>query len=103
MAVCETNLLNLCLFPLHDTWFIFIFEQHLVNQIQHIPMDADFSSIIWCSVTDPYNVMITADGTLMLLTFTCENFSPNLFVARVKIDQESGVSFVNLNIVKSRK
>ncbi|XP_046842270.1 cleavage and polyadenylation specificity factor subunit 1-like isoform X2 [Xenia sp. Carnegie-2017] len=62
-----------------------------INQIQHIPMDADFSSIIWCSVADPYTVMMTADGTLMLLTFTCENSSPNLIVARVKIDQWSKV------------
>ena len=50
-------------------------------------MDAGFSSIVWCSVADPYAVMMTADGTLMLLTFTCENSSPNLTVARVSIDQ----------------
>lgn len=63
----------------------------LVNQIQHIPMDAGFSSIVWCSVADPYAVMMTADGTLMLLTFTCENSSPNLTVARVHIDQVCSV------------
>ena len=50
-------------------------------------MDAGFSSIVWCSVADPYAVMMTADGTLMLLTFTCENSSPNLTVSRVHIDQ----------------
>ena len=61
----------------------------LVTQIQHIPMDAGFSSIVWCSVADPYAVMMTADGTLMLLTFTCENSTPNLTVARVHIDQVS--------------
>lgn len=52
-------------------------------------MDAGFPSIVWCSVADPYAVMMTADGTLMLLTFTCENSSPNLTVARVHIDQVS--------------
>lgn len=50
-------------------------------------MDAGFSSIVWCSVADPYAVMMTTDGTLMLLTFTCENLTPNLTVARVHIDQ----------------
>jgi cleavage and polyadenylation specificity factor subunit 1 len=54
-------------------------------------MDAGFSSIVWCSVADPFAVMMTADGTLMLLTFTCENSSPNLTVSRVHIDQWSVV------------
>lgn len=67
--------------------YSFKFLHFLVTQIQHIPMDAGFSSIVWCSVADPYAVMMTADGTLMLLTFTCENSTPNLTVARVHIDQ----------------
>lgn len=51
-------------------------------------MDAGFSSIVWCSVADPYAIMMTADGTLMLLKFTCDtNSTPNLTVSRVQIDQ----------------
>ena len=59
----------------------------LVNQIQHIPMDAGLSSIVWCSVADPYAVMMTADGSVILLEFSKDNTGPKLTVSRPDISQ----------------
>ena len=50
-------------------------------------MDAGLSSIVWCSVSDPYAVMMTADGSVILLEFTKDNAGPKLTVSRPDISQ----------------
>lgn len=50
-------------------------------------MDAGLSSIVWCSSSDPYAVMMTADGSVILLEFSKDNSGPKLTVSRPQINQ----------------
>ena len=59
----------------------------VVAQLSHIPMDAGLSSIVWCSLSDPYAVMMTADGSLILLEFTLDGTEPKVKISRPQINQ----------------
>lgn len=58
-----------------------------VTQLYHIPLDAGLSSIVWCSLCDPYAVMMTTDGSLILLEFTLEGSEPKVKISRPPINQ----------------
>lgn len=58
-----------------------------VTQLHHIPLDAGLSSIVWCSLSDPYAVMMTADGSIILLEFTLEGTEPKVKISRPQINQ----------------
>ena len=60
-----------------------------VTQLYHIPLDAGLSSIVWCSLCDPYAVMMTSDGSLLLLEFTMEGSEPKVKISRPQISQVS--------------
>lgn len=60
-----------------------------VTQLHHIPLDAGLSSIVWCSLSDPYAVMMTADGSIILLEFTLEGTDPKVKISRPQINQVS--------------
>ena len=60
-----------------------------VTQLHHIPLDAGLSSIVWCSLSDPYAVMMTADGSIILLEFTLEGIEPKVKISRPQINQVS--------------
>lgn len=60
-----------------------------VTQLHHIPLDAGLSSIVWCSLSDPYAVMMTADGSIILLEFTLEGTEPKVKISRPQINQVS--------------
>ena len=60
-----------------------------VTQLHHIPLDAGLSSIVWCSLSDPYAVMMTADGSIILLEFTLEGVEPKVKISRPQINQVS--------------
>lgn len=45
------------------------------------------SSIVWCSLSDPYAVMMTADGSIILLEFTLEGTEPKVKISRPQISQ----------------
>ncbi|KAJ7381472.1 Cleavage and polyadenylation specificity factor subunit 1 [Desmophyllum pertusum] len=62
-----------------------------VTQLYHIPLDAGLSSIVWCSLSDPYAVMMTADGSLILLEFTLEGAEPKVKISRPQINQGAKV------------
>lgn len=58
-----------------------------VTQLYHIPLDAGLSSMVWCSLCDPYAVMMTTDGSLILLEFTLEGSEPKVKISRPPINQ----------------
>ena len=58
-----------------------------VTQLYHIPLDAGLSSIVWCSLYDPYAVMMTTDGSLLLLEFSIEGSEPKVKISRPQINQ----------------
>ncbi|XP_066019502.1 cleavage and polyadenylation specificity factor subunit 1-like [Pocillopora verrucosa] len=58
-----------------------------VTQLYHISLDAGLSSIVWCSLSDPYAVMMTADGSIILLEFTLEGTEPKVKISRPQINQ----------------
>ncbi|XP_044171683.1 cleavage and polyadenylation specificity factor subunit 1-like [Acropora muricata] len=58
-----------------------------VTQLYHIPLDAGLSSIVWCSLCDPYAVMMTTDGSLLLLEFTMEDSEPKVKISRPQLSQ----------------
>lgn len=60
-----------------------------MTQLYHIPLDAGLSSIVWCSLCDPYAVMMTTDGSLILLEFTLEGSEPKVKISRPPINQVS--------------
>lgn len=62
---------------------------YLVTQLYHISLDAGLSSIVWCSLSDPYAVMMTADGSIILLEFTLEGTEPKVKISRPQINQVS--------------
>ena len=68
---------------------IFILTCITVTQLHHIPLDAGLSSIVWCSLSDPYAVMMTADGSIILLEFTLEGTEPKVKISRPQINQVS--------------
>lgn len=81
---------------------------YLVTQLYHISLDAGLSSIVWCSLSDPYAVMMTADGSIILLEFTLEGTEPKVKISRPQINQvniqnkKANIFFTNLNPVSSR-
>ncbi|EDO28112.1 predicted protein, partial [Nematostella vectensis] len=62
-----------------------------VNQLQHIPMDSGLSNIVWCSVCDPYAVLLMADGSVILIEFIKSASGPKLTVSRPSLSQSSKV------------
>lgn len=76
-------------------WFCFLSAKLTSNifasvtQLYHIPLDAGLSSIVWCSLCDPYAVMMTTDGSLLLLEFTMEDSEPKVKISRPQLSQVS--------------
>jgi cleavage and polyadenylation specificity factor subunit 1 len=50
-------------------------------------MDSGLSSIIWCSIADPYVILMTADGSVVFLEFTKDSNGPKLTVSRPPVNQ----------------
>ena len=61
-----------------------------VNQVQHIPIDVG-SPIVACSIADPYVVIISQEGHIMLLTLRQDSFGSGvrLAVARPQMQQKA--------------
>ncbi|XP_078335129.1 cleavage and polyadenylation specificity factor subunit 1-like isoform X2 [Crassostrea virginica] len=67
-----------------------------VRQIQHIPLDSG-SPVVQCSVADPYIVLLTQEGQILMFTLRTESvgLGVRLVVGRPSISQHSRVEVIS--------
>lgn len=65
-----------------------IFRLFIVRQIQHIPLDTG-SPVVQCSLADPYIVLLTQEGQILMFTLRTESvgLGVRLVVGKPSISQ----------------
>lgn len=65
-----------------------IFHLFIVRQIQHIPLDTG-SPVVQCSLADPYIVLLTQEGQILMFTLRTESvgLGVRLVVGKPSISQ----------------
>jgi len=63
-----------------------------VQQLQEIAMDSGSSAIVFCSIADPYFVLMTTDGSIMYGKLVDDFSGPRLKIQKSSIDKTSKIA-----------